>query len=187
MWPFSTQVNTPENDDPSIIEPIELATDAASKKNRRVLARPHGSVTARALRIPLPQRLRLLRAAKRTSASAVTRALSLVRGRSGKALCGSRYAVGRQRNQRKTTVALAVRFRGNVASFWALAASIRASATRRLISTFLYQIKRTRFSAPTGVGKDAAYGSGNQRRWPRSVFAGPMVQLAVPRSLIGVF
>jgi tripartite-type tricarboxylate transporter receptor subunit TctC len=36
------------------------------------------------------------------------------------------------------------------------------------------------------VGKDAAYGSGNQRRRPRSVFAGPMVQLAVPRSLIGV-
>ncbi len=29
MWPISTRVNKPENDDPSIIEPIEPATDAA--------------------------------------------------------------------------------------------------------------------------------------------------------------
>ena len=29
MWPISTRVNKPENDDRSIIEPIELATDAA--------------------------------------------------------------------------------------------------------------------------------------------------------------
>ena len=29
MWPISTRVNKPENDDPSIIEPIELASDAA--------------------------------------------------------------------------------------------------------------------------------------------------------------
>jgi hypothetical protein len=29
MWPISTRVNKPENDDPSIIEPIELSTDAA--------------------------------------------------------------------------------------------------------------------------------------------------------------
>jgi hypothetical protein len=29
MWPISTRVNKPENDDPSIIEPIELTTDAA--------------------------------------------------------------------------------------------------------------------------------------------------------------
>src|SRR5260370_41367010 len=29
MWPISTRVNKPENDEPSIIEPIELATDAA--------------------------------------------------------------------------------------------------------------------------------------------------------------
>jgi putative SOS response-associated peptidase YedK len=29
MWPISTRVNTPENDDASIIEPIELSTDAA--------------------------------------------------------------------------------------------------------------------------------------------------------------
>ncbi|HKD38586.1 MAG TPA: SOS response-associated peptidase family protein, partial [Pirellulales bacterium] len=29
MWPISTRVNKPENDDPSIIEPIELAIDAA--------------------------------------------------------------------------------------------------------------------------------------------------------------
>jgi putative SOS response-associated peptidase YedK len=28
MWPISTRVNKPENDDPSILEPIELATDA---------------------------------------------------------------------------------------------------------------------------------------------------------------
>jgi hypothetical protein len=27
MWPISTRVNKPENDDPSILEPIELATD----------------------------------------------------------------------------------------------------------------------------------------------------------------
>ena len=29
MWPISTRVNKPENDDPSIIEPIEVTTDAA--------------------------------------------------------------------------------------------------------------------------------------------------------------
>ena len=29
MWPISTRVNKPENDDPSIVEPIEPATDAA--------------------------------------------------------------------------------------------------------------------------------------------------------------
>ena len=29
MWPISTRVNKPENDDPSIIEAIEVATDAA--------------------------------------------------------------------------------------------------------------------------------------------------------------
>jgi putative SOS response-associated peptidase YedK len=29
MWPISTRVNKPENDDPSIIEPIELSSDAA--------------------------------------------------------------------------------------------------------------------------------------------------------------
>ena len=29
MWPISILVNKPENDDPSILEPIKLATDAA--------------------------------------------------------------------------------------------------------------------------------------------------------------
>ena len=29
MWPISTRVNKPKNDDPSIVEPIEPATDAA--------------------------------------------------------------------------------------------------------------------------------------------------------------
>ena len=29
MWPISTRVNKPENDDPSIVEPIELAHSAA--------------------------------------------------------------------------------------------------------------------------------------------------------------
>jgi putative SOS response-associated peptidase YedK len=29
MWPISTRVNKPENDDPWIIEPVELAIDAA--------------------------------------------------------------------------------------------------------------------------------------------------------------
>jgi putative SOS response-associated peptidase YedK len=29
MWPISTRVNKPENDDASIIEPVERATDAA--------------------------------------------------------------------------------------------------------------------------------------------------------------
>jgi putative SOS response-associated peptidase YedK len=29
MWPISTRVNKPENDDPSIVEPGELAVDAA--------------------------------------------------------------------------------------------------------------------------------------------------------------
>ena len=29
MWPISTRVNKPENDDPSIVEPLELATDVA--------------------------------------------------------------------------------------------------------------------------------------------------------------
>ena len=29
MWPISTRVNKPENDDPSIIEPVQLASEAA--------------------------------------------------------------------------------------------------------------------------------------------------------------
>jgi len=29
MWPISTRVNKPENDDPSIAEPIQLSTNAA--------------------------------------------------------------------------------------------------------------------------------------------------------------
>jgi putative SOS response-associated peptidase YedK len=29
MWPISTRVYKPENDDPSILEPVELSTDAA--------------------------------------------------------------------------------------------------------------------------------------------------------------
>jgi len=29
MWPISTRVNKPENDDPSIVEPVALATFAA--------------------------------------------------------------------------------------------------------------------------------------------------------------
>jgi putative SOS response-associated peptidase YedK len=29
MWPISTRVNKPENDDPSIVEPFEAPTDAA--------------------------------------------------------------------------------------------------------------------------------------------------------------
>ena len=29
MWPISPRVNKPENDDPSILDPIELVTDAA--------------------------------------------------------------------------------------------------------------------------------------------------------------
>jgi hypothetical protein len=29
MWPISTRVNKPENDDPSIVEPIAIATSAA--------------------------------------------------------------------------------------------------------------------------------------------------------------
>jgi putative SOS response-associated peptidase YedK len=29
MWPIAIRVNTPENDDPSILDPVELATDVA--------------------------------------------------------------------------------------------------------------------------------------------------------------
>jgi hypothetical protein len=29
MWPISTRVNKPENDDAAIVEPVEVATDAA--------------------------------------------------------------------------------------------------------------------------------------------------------------
>ena len=29
MWPISTRVNKPENDDPSILEPVKLASSAA--------------------------------------------------------------------------------------------------------------------------------------------------------------
>jgi putative SOS response-associated peptidase YedK len=29
MWPISTRVNKPENDDPSIVEPVELAESTA--------------------------------------------------------------------------------------------------------------------------------------------------------------
>jgi hypothetical protein len=37
MWPISTRVNKPENDDPSIVGPIDLATDA-----RRQFRNDHG-------------------------------------------------------------------------------------------------------------------------------------------------
>jgi hypothetical protein len=29
MWPISTRVNKPENDDPSIVEPIEVSATTA--------------------------------------------------------------------------------------------------------------------------------------------------------------
>jgi hypothetical protein len=29
MWPISTRVTKPENDDPSVVEPVELTTNAA--------------------------------------------------------------------------------------------------------------------------------------------------------------
>jgi hypothetical protein len=29
MWPVSARVNKHENDDPAVVEPIEVATDAA--------------------------------------------------------------------------------------------------------------------------------------------------------------
>jgi putative SOS response-associated peptidase YedK len=29
MWPISTRVNKPENDDPSMVEPIQVSTNAA--------------------------------------------------------------------------------------------------------------------------------------------------------------
>jgi hypothetical protein len=29
MWPISPRVNKPENDDPSIVEPVEVATGVA--------------------------------------------------------------------------------------------------------------------------------------------------------------
>jgi len=29
MWPISTRVNKPENEDPSIVEPIEATNDAS--------------------------------------------------------------------------------------------------------------------------------------------------------------
>jgi hypothetical protein len=29
VWPISTRVNKPENDDPSITEPIQFSTDVA--------------------------------------------------------------------------------------------------------------------------------------------------------------
>jgi hypothetical protein len=32
MWSISTRVNKPENDDQSILEPVEVATDAAFRK-----------------------------------------------------------------------------------------------------------------------------------------------------------
>jgi putative SOS response-associated peptidase YedK len=32
MWPISTRVNKPENDDPSILEPVELRNDAARRR-----------------------------------------------------------------------------------------------------------------------------------------------------------
>ena len=35
MWPISTRVNKPENDDPSIVEPVELAVDGLGKSAGR--------------------------------------------------------------------------------------------------------------------------------------------------------
>jgi hypothetical protein len=31
LWPISTRINKPENDDPSILDPIEPTTDAAQE------------------------------------------------------------------------------------------------------------------------------------------------------------
>jgi hypothetical protein len=50
MWPISTRVNKPENDDPTIIELIKLATDAAVARQtpdllgraERSSPKPHG-------------------------------------------------------------------------------------------------------------------------------------------------
>lgn len=46
MWPISTRVNKPENDDPSILEPIELTPsagyflpEAAYRSNRTATAK----------------------------------------------------------------------------------------------------------------------------------------------------
>ena len=39
MWPISTRVNKPENDDPSIVEPIAIATSAAPLAAPSVWAR----------------------------------------------------------------------------------------------------------------------------------------------------
>jgi hypothetical protein len=43
MWPISTRVNKPENDDPSIIEPIEPDTDNPAQP-RRPYHSEHGAV-----------------------------------------------------------------------------------------------------------------------------------------------
>jgi hypothetical protein len=37
MWPISARVNKPENDDPSIVESVELATDAHPSNDRTKL------------------------------------------------------------------------------------------------------------------------------------------------------
>jgi hypothetical protein len=37
MWPISTRVNRPENDDPSILDVIELGTEAAYGRGRQEL------------------------------------------------------------------------------------------------------------------------------------------------------
>ena len=39
MWPISTRVDEPENDDPSIVEPIELPTDARLEEKRKIARR----------------------------------------------------------------------------------------------------------------------------------------------------
>ena len=42
MWPISTQVNKPENDDPSIVEPIELATGPRRAGDRASILQTRG-------------------------------------------------------------------------------------------------------------------------------------------------
>jgi hypothetical protein len=41
MWPISTRIDKPENDAPSILDPIELVMDAASVAARRHPQVPH--------------------------------------------------------------------------------------------------------------------------------------------------
>jgi hypothetical protein len=65
MWPISTRVNKPENDDASIVEPIELAPDAAYRWRLRSRRASASNFSLPAIEDSLPRTLLAMRRGER--------------------------------------------------------------------------------------------------------------------------